>query len=680
MAAAVRAVAALIERMFAPDGPLPALGDEQRELARIVAEALDAPPAGTALVTLTQAAPGSGKSAGLLAPVMVLAALQKRQGVRAHRAALSTFTNHLARQLLDDDAPRVARALVALGLPAVSVATRAGRRQFIDRERVERAIARLGAPREGPDRRALEALAAFDTFAEAEDHAVFVPAGLTADALCVTRRSSGTAAAAFTACRHAADEADVVLTSHALVLTDCRYHGRVLGIGGDVRTVLFDEADALPDAARSVADERIGLDGVAEHAAALGADARAACRALSRLCARETEGGVPRLLARCAGRGAIAGHVARLRDALEARAPDDESAEEAALLAARLRLFLECAQGDGHAAAAIAPGKPPVLAVVHRAPVRLLRRVFDTTETAFLVSATLAPPAARPSPNDLLCALGIGPGARKPGRVNGAGWADLQPARYGAMDFRFADRAVPAPIRWVDDAPVSDPAHLDYVAGAIEAARRSGRVLVLCTSYALGRELGERVPEAIVHARGTRLASWLGAFRSDPNAVLMTPAAWSGLSLPGLVEHVVIPRVPFRPPSVEAEARRHFLSQLGIAASDIERILARDRAADARRTLAQGIGRGLRGPRERCTVWLLDPRFPLPRSMTGVIGGPGQGLAAAHLALMYCVPARFRTRWRPAIERGRIWPSDNGHLCSGPPTSSNRPRTGERCT
>ena len=654
---AVRAVAVLVERMLAADGPLPALGEAQRRLARTVAEALDAPPAASALVTLTQAATGTGKSVALLAPVMALAALQKRQGMRAERAALSTFTNHLARQLLDDDAPRIARALQSLGLPAVSVATRAGRRQFIDPECVERAIDQAGPPREGPDRRALEALGVFDTFAEAEDHGVFVPAGLAADGLCLTPRSSAAAAAAFSRCKRAANAADVLLTNHALVLTDCRYRGGVLGIGGTVRTVLFDESDALPDVARSVADERIGLDGLAEHAAALGADAKEACRALARLCARETVRGAPRLLAHCAGRAAIVEHVGRLGEALEAAASeDDERAEEAALLAARLRLFLDCARGDTHALAALAPGEPPALAVVHRAPVRLLRRVFDTTQAAFLVSATLAAPGARSGPSDLLRALGIGPGERRPARINAAGWADLQPPRYGAMDFRFADRAVPAPIRRIDNVPVSDPVHLDYVAASLEEARTSGRVLVLCTSYALGEALAARVRGAIVHARGTRLASWLEAFRRDPNAVLLTPAAWSGLSLPGLVDHVIIPRIPFRPPSVEDEARRRFLESLGLARSSIERLVARDRAARVRRTLAQGIGRGLRGPHERCTLWLLDPRFPLPRAMTGAIGGPGQGLAAPHLALIHCIPVRFRTGARPAVDRGRIWP------------------------
>ena len=117
--------------------------------------------------------------------------------------------------------------------------------------------------------------------------------------------------------------------------------------------------------------------------------------------------------------------------------------------------------------------------------------------------------------------------------------------------------------------------------------------------------------------------------------------------------------IPFRPPSVEDEAKRRFLEAVGLAASRIDGLIARDHGAAVRRNLAQGLGRGLRGPGERCTVWLLDPRFPLPKSMTRVIGGPDQGLAAKHLELIHCIPARFRNGPRPAVDRGRIWPLPN---------------------
>ena len=339
-------------------------------------------------------------------------------------------------------------------------------------------------------------------------------------------------------------------------------------------------------------------------------------------------------------------------------APHDEAlVEEALLLRARLASFLDGAH-DAHAVAALVAGPAPALAVVHREPVRLLRHVFAHARAAFLVSATLAAPSARPHPNDLLRALGIAPGMRTPARLHFEGWTDLAPRRYGRMRFRFADRATPGPFRRDGDIPVADPRHLDYVARAIEAARTTGRVLVLCTSYPLAHELAARVPRAIAHRRGARLASCLGAFRAHPHAVLLTPAAWTGLSLPGLVDHLVIPRIPFPAHSVRDEARRHFLSQLSMPRMTAERLVAGDRNAAARRTLAQGIGRGIRGPSEHCTLWLLDPRFPLPRSMARALGGPGQGAALRHLALIHCIPARFRNARHPAIDQGEIWPLD----------------------
>ena len=223
--AAVRAVADLVEHILSATGPLPAWCEEQRQLARIVAEALDAPPRDGAFVTLTQAATGTGKTIALLGPLMALSALQKKQGVASHRATLSTFTNYLTRQILDDDAPMVNEALKALGYPVIAVAARVGRRQFIDHDRVGRAVQELRDRRDRSDASALERLSGFETFAETEDHQVFVPAGFTTDDLCLTPRSSRSASAAFMARKQAVAAADLILTNHALALTDCRYRG-----------------------------------------------------------------------------------------------------------------------------------------------------------------------------------------------------------------------------------------------------------------------------------------------------------------------------------------------------------------------------------------------------------------------------------------------------------------------
>ena len=360
----------------------------------------------------------------------------------------STATNHLTRQILDGDAPRVNRALAALGCPLVAVAARAGRRQYIDRDRVERALIRLRGAPDGPERRALGALFAFDTFAEAEAEGVFLPPGWTGDALSVTPRSRPEAAAAFEAARRAAAGADLILTNHALALTDCRLRGRVLGPAGAAETLLFDEADALPDAARSVADDRIEL---AVLARALGPGERVLVEDLARLLAEQTRHRAHRLLASCPRRHAILDLAGQIRDALERVLPDDGPDGEAVLLRDRLGYFIRCAE-HGPGIAAVAAGPAPALAVVHREPVRLVRRLLAGTNTAFFVGATLAAPAARRTPDDLLRALGLAPGRHAPT------WTDLEPRRHGTMHFRFAERSVPGPFE-PRNAPAGLPPH-----------------------------------------------------------------------------------------------------------------------------------------------------------------------------------------------------------------------------
>ena len=277
---------------------------------------------------------------------------------------------------------------------------------------------------------------------------------------------------------------------------------------------------------RSVADDRIDLAFVASLAEALGAEACDPLEALVRLCEEETRHRAHRLLAHCPRRDDLLALVGQIREALERAAPpDDDAAEEAGLLRARLAYFEACA-GSGRAIAAVAAGATPALAVVHREPVRLLRRLVQRTQAAFFVSATLAAPAARPSPNDLLRALGIAPGMRTPARINFAGWADLEPRRYGRLRFRFADRSVPGPFEPGRDPPVSHREHLDYVARAIGEARRSGRVLVLCPSYDLARELAERVPDP--SSRCGAHVSGAASTRSGP-----IPAPCSSLQPPG---------------------------------------------------------------------------------------------------------------------------------------------------
>jgi hypothetical protein len=76
------------------------------------------------------------------------------------------------------------------------------------------------------------------------------------------------------------------------------------------------------------------------------------------------------------------------------------------------------------------------------------------------------------------------------------------------------------------------------------------------------------------------------------------------------------------------------------------------------RKLRQGIGRALRWSTDRTTLWILDPRFPIPDSMVKNRKlRLHQGQAEKHLDLFGCIPYRFRSGPAPTIDRASIFRS-----------------------
>jgi Rad3-related DNA helicase len=200
---------------------------------------------------------------------------------------------------------------------------------------------------------------------------------------------------------------------------------------------------------------------------------------------------------------------------------------------------------------------------------------------------------------------------------------------------------------------------LDYAAAGVRAAHeRGGRVLVLATSYGDAEAIVRRVEGGILHKRGQKLDGVLDAFRADPAAVLVSPAAWAGVSLPGLISHLVIPRIPF---PARDEARDvvmvRALMERGLTEGHARAVLHAQARIDAKRKLRQGIGRAIRLASDQAVLWLLDPRFPLPDPL---VRNPRlrlhQGAASRYRDLVQCIPARFRTGASPAFDRAEIFP------------------------
>ena len=153
----------------------------------------------------------------------------------------------------------------------------------------------------------------------------------------------------------------------------------------------------------------------------------------------------------------------------------------------------------------------------------------------------------------------------------------------------------------------ANPDFIHYVANVISQAHaEGGRCLVLVPSFSdvanLAPLFADYGLDPLMHMRGEGLAPLLTAYKLKNDAILVSPGAWEGVDLPGLVDHLVIGRVPFSPPDNAREA---------VTGPQAWRSLSR-----GMRRLKQGVGRALRRPDDEAKVWIADPRFPLPSALT----------------------------------------------------------------
>lgn len=212
---------------------------------------------------------------------------------------------------------------------------------------------------------------------------------------------------------------------------------------------------------------------------------------------------------------------------------------------------------------------------------------------------------------------------------------------FGSMTFTLADRDIPKPFG--DDGERQEGFD-EYAAAVVKAARATGgRVLVLAASFEDVEQIAGRVPGIIAHRRGEKLAGHLEAFKASEDGVLVTPSAWAGVDLPGLLSHVVILRVPSAPrEAARVELLRALLVSRGSGGENAESILFARHRQNAIRKLAQGHGRGIRCETDSVRMWIADPRFPLPVSL---VRNPrlllSQGPAVRNIDYTKAVPVRF---------------------------------------
>jgi Rad3-related DNA helicase len=219
----------------------------------------------------------------------------------------------------------------------------------------------------------------------------------------------------------------------------------------------------------------------------------------------------------------------------------------------------------------------------HKMPGRLLRRIANRSEVAF-ISATLTVGGRF---DDFKRALGI----QKQSDLSSV----IEPARHGILKFKVASTVVNTP-EW-----------LQLTKETIQQAVVDGPVLVATASHALAQTLGELIDGATVRA-GDETATEAAA-RMGEGKVLIAAGAWAGLDTLQKWRSIVVPRIPYeRPVIVDGEVESSFL----------------DTRNTAVRRMRQVIGRGLRSPDANCSVYILDSRY---RNVEAFI------------------PQRFKTQW-----------------------------------
>ncbi len=211
------------------------------------------------------------------------------------------------------------------------------------------------------------------------------------------------------------------------------------------------------------------------------------------------------------------------------------------------------------------------IVLTHKLPGRLLKKISNRNNVAF-ISATLTIGGKF---NDFRNAMGI--------ESESSLSMVIEPQLHGSLDFH------------VQGFEVETPEWIDAIAELVEQAPKP--VLVATTSHDLSVQLGQHIAGATV--RGVDESAAEAAARCS--GVLIAAGAWAGLDTPLRWRSIVVPRVPYKKLDViDGEVTTSYL----------------DGRNTAVRRLRQVIGRGLRTPDAKCSIYILDRRV---ETLTGFI-------------------------------------------------------------
>lgn len=654
-----------------------------------------------------QAATGTGKTLGYIVPLMVYAAHTR------DRVAVSTYTRYLQQQILNKDATAAAGWVKQVTGIELKIARRIGMTSYASAYCCVRLIAKLDQ-NEQEAREVLDSIVKWlsktdkngtpihsgviDDFL-AENGLENLPGNLTVSSIALRERDMGDAGyLCYLQEVDKSKEADVLICNHALVVLNAMRWASILDGDRKISVLVCDEADRLNDAAVSITsldmpihrldqtlqllDDRIGLNGVAEASSAL-------CNYLKNIKPNNTN------LMSIAGNAEVPFLVNELTKAIQPHAlkiavqsksgrlfEDAVSDDDVVDLLDTFNdlVAIRDALVDQSAGTPLISWSPvrafPSIKLGSPRAARILSRLWSERDwdgedvaapprsylkAVLFTSATLGAPGRRipQAFNEFFNLVGVMMRPRK-GETDPIHdvrlelLASFEPTNFGQLRFVLADPRCTNPTLDNGQEKFSNPEWLDYTASMVRAAHAAGgKSLVLTTSYFDTEELARRLTElpVIVQQRGVPLSHFVGQYKASQRGILITPSGWEGVDLPGEIQQLVITRIPFTPPNtLEFEVERLDLMRKGMDLKGADKIIIGKMILGVKRKLAQGLGRPIRSSSDDCTVWVADPRFPLPDAIVDSLD-PLFMEAPSRMrneGLKDCIPRRFATSFDAA--------------------------------
>ncbi|MDY6928096.1 MAG: ATP-dependent DNA helicase [Pseudomonadota bacterium] len=608
----------------------------------------------TKQIALMEAETGIGKTLGYMIPLMLHLSFTGKRGL------VATHTVHLQNQIMQEGDLALAKDyLDDCGYRIASIAQVIGANHYLNPNRLKLLLNNyLTEEKQQPYLQAMESCLAQDGLLEtflSEIEAL--PEGITEDGIAIkTKDSSEHGNDQFQKDRLSAQDADLIITSHTVAIIDAKYN-TMLGRkdGRDIEFMVLDEADGFERAAESFMGKKFWPSRIRRLLSVLephltpkrrsqAYEAINAAKAIEGLICKACpeyhddkkrslllEDGAD-LTERVHGqREIIVSHASGILGLLKKRAKNLDN--DTQMLVEELEhsfAFLKEFNNEDHKYGYLGISRSPIkgisaLEVTYPKPAAVINQMVNQEKGVnarlMLTSATLSD-GNKGSFKSIQGGLGV--------RVELFEEGDFyRPEKFGDMRFILTFPQIPAPFAKTLDEQEQivvalSPSWLAYTASLITVASERGPLLVLTSSYEETMRLGELLTHlpVIVHRPGEALKEKLAQFQ-EHKGVLLTPAAWEGVSLRDndggqLFQNLMITRIPTPPPNPfrEKVMIRHWKDWNPKLRDDkLEGWLQAARQNRAIRKFRQGVGRLIRKRTDVGTVWIADPRFPWPISI-----------------------------------------------------------------